>query len=81
MLLDNLQETNNDLGGRADKNLALASLLSVGDGLESISEDGSASHCWLVFGLINTKSASQTGQSVQLRILVLHGTPVCLSPI
>jgi hypothetical protein len=38
------QELDNDLGGRADHDLALASLLGVVDGIEAIVEDGSLDH-------------------------------------
>lgn len=45
MLLHHLQKADDDLGGRADKDLALASLLSVVDVLKSVSEDRGTSHC------------------------------------
>jgi hypothetical protein len=38
------QELDNDLGGRSDQDLALASLLGVVDGIEAIVEDGSLDH-------------------------------------
>lgn len=44
MLLHDLQELDNDLGGRSDQDLALAGLLGVVDALESIVENGSADH-------------------------------------
>lgn len=44
MLLHDLQELDDDLGGRADQDLALARLLGVVDALESIVENGSADH-------------------------------------
>lgn len=36
VLLHNLQELDNDLGGRSDDDLALSTLLSVGKGLQAI---------------------------------------------
>lgn len=44
MLLHDRQELDNDLGGRADHDLALASLLGVVHGVERIVEDGSLDH-------------------------------------
>jgi hypothetical protein len=44
VLLHDLQELGDDLGGRADHDLALAGLLGVVDVLESIVEDGSLDH-------------------------------------
>ena len=44
MLLHDLQELDNDLGGRSDQDLALAGLLGVVDALESIVENGGADH-------------------------------------
>ena len=44
VLLHDRQELDNDLGGRTDQDLALASLLSVVDGVERIVEDGSLDH-------------------------------------
>ena len=44
MLLHHLQELDDDLGARADHDLALASLLGVVDGLERIVEDGCFDH-------------------------------------
>lgn len=44
VLLHDLQELDNDLGGRSDQDLALAGLLGVVDALESIVENGSADH-------------------------------------
>lgn len=38
------QELDNDLGGRADHDLALAGLLGVVDGVERIVENGSLDH-------------------------------------
>lgn len=44
MLLHDLEELDNDLGGRTDQDLTLARLLGVVDALESIVENGSADH-------------------------------------
>ena len=44
VLLHNREELDDDLGGRSDQDLALASLLSVVDGVERIVEDGSLNH-------------------------------------
>lgn len=44
MLLHDLEELDDDLGGRADQDLALAGLLGVVDAVEGIVEDGSADH-------------------------------------
>ena len=46
------QELDDDLGARADEDLALSGLLGVVDGVERIVEDGSADH----FGGIGIKS-------------------------
>lgn len=40
MLLHDVQETDDDLGGRADQDLALAGLLGVVDGVKRIVQDG-----------------------------------------
>lgn len=40
VLLHDVQETDDDLGGRADQDLALAGLLGVVDGVERIVQDG-----------------------------------------
>jgi len=40
VLLHDVQETDDDLGGRTDQDLALASLLGVVDGVERIVKDG-----------------------------------------
>jgi hypothetical protein len=42
--LHDSQELDDNLGGRADQDLALASLLGVVDGIEAIVEDGSLDH-------------------------------------
>jgi hypothetical protein len=44
VLLHDSQELDDDLAGRADQDLALASLLGVVDGVERIVEDGSLDH-------------------------------------
>jgi len=44
VLLHDLEELDNDLGGRADHDLALAGLLGVVEAVERIVEDGSADH-------------------------------------
>lgn len=45
MLLHDREELDNNLGRRADQDLALAALLGVVDGVEGIVEDGSLDHC------------------------------------
>lgn len=44
VLLHDAEELDNDLGGRADQDLALASLLGVVDGVERIVEDRGLDH-------------------------------------
>lgn len=44
MLLHDLEELDNDLGGRADHDLALAGLLGVVEAVKRIVEDGGADH-------------------------------------
>lgn len=44
MLLYDLEELDNDLGGWSDQDLALASLLSVVDALKSVIENGGSDH-------------------------------------
>jgi hypothetical protein len=44
VLLHDGQELDDDLGGRSDQDLSLAGLLGVGDGLESVSENGGSGH-------------------------------------
>ena len=44
MPLHDREELDNDLGGGADEDLALALLLSVDDALEAVVEDGNANH-------------------------------------
>lgn len=45
MLLDHLQEADDHLRGRADKHLALTSLLGVVNALKSVSKNRRTSHC------------------------------------
>lgn len=56
--LHNLEELNDDLGGRSDQDLALASLLGVVDGVERIVENGSADH----FGGVLRRFSSRDGE-------------------
>ena len=44
MALHDLEELDNDLGGRTDQDLALAGLLGVVEAVKRIVEDGSADH-------------------------------------
>jgi hypothetical protein len=44
VLLHNRKELDNDLGGRTDKNLTLATLFGVVDVVQSIVEDRDADH-------------------------------------
>ena len=44
LLLHNLEELDDNLGGGADDDLALAVAFSIGDGLESAGEDGHHGH-------------------------------------
>ena len=44
VLLHDTEELDNDLGRRTDKNLALARLLGVVDGVERIVKDGGLDH-------------------------------------
>jgi hypothetical protein len=44
VLLHNLEELDNNLRGRSEKDLSLATLLSVGHGLKAISEGRHARH-------------------------------------
>jgi len=44
VLLHQGQELDNDLGGRTDQDLALATLLSVVDVVEAVVQDGDADH-------------------------------------
>ena len=49
VLLHLLQELDHDLTGRADEDLTLSTLLSVGDSLEAIGEDRYANHFYKLF--------------------------------
>lgn len=60
MLLHASEELDDDLGGRTDHHLALASLLGVVDGVERIVEDGSADH---FDGIEILKSSDRTRSS------------------
>jgi hypothetical protein len=44
VLLHQRQELDDDLGGRTDQDLALATLLSVVDVVEAVVQDGDADH-------------------------------------
>ena len=45
VLLHDLEELDNDLGSRADDDLTLTAVLSVGDVLEGVVEDRDKNHC------------------------------------
>lgn len=45
VLLHDVQELDDDLGGRTDEDLALAGLLGIVDGVQAIIEDGGLDHC------------------------------------
>jgi hypothetical protein len=68
VLLHDLQELDDDLGGRSDQDLALAGLLGVVDALESIVEDGGADHLGGVvvvvrrFSIRTRKEVSASGE-------------------
>jgi len=42
--LHDSQELDNDLGGRSDEDLSLASLLGIVDGVQAVVKDGSLDH-------------------------------------
>lgn len=44
MALHDLEELDNDLGGRSDQDLTLAGLLGIVDAVKSVVENGSADH-------------------------------------
>lgn len=44
VLLHNLKELNDNLGGRSDDNLTLSALFSIGNGLKAIGEDRHLGH-------------------------------------
>jgi hypothetical protein len=44
MLLHNVQELDDDLGGRTDEDLTLSGLLGVVDGVQAVVENGSLDH-------------------------------------
>lgn len=73
MLLHQGQELDNDLGGRADQDLALATLLSVVDVVEAVVQDGDADHFdMLLYTLKKKKKVHPDGEikSMNTRILV-----------
>lgn len=55
VLLHDLQELDDDLGGGAQEDLALASLLSVGDRLQGVGQNGHAHHCGEGNAVIGTR--------------------------
>jgi hypothetical protein len=69
VLLHDSQELDNDLGGRSDQDLALAGLLGVVHGIESVVENGSANH----FGGVEEKRFSNRAESVEMRYLFVFG--------
>lgn len=58
MLLHNREELDNDLGARADEDLALARLLGIVHGVERIIEDGSADH----LGGVDSRFSNRFGE-------------------
>lgn len=56
--LHDLEELDDDLGGRSDHDLTLASLLGIVDGVESVVENGSADH----FGGVLRRFSSRDGK-------------------
>jgi hypothetical protein len=61
------QELDDDLGGRADQDLALAGLLGVVDGIEAIVEDGSFDH---FDGCLRFSMAEEQLRYLQKKLLV-----------
>ena len=59
MLLHDVQETDDDLGGRADQDLALAGLLGVVDGVQRIVEDGGLDHFG---GVVEMRFSNRVGR-------------------
>lgn len=53
MLLHQGQELDNDLGGRTNQNLALATLLGIVDVVEAIVQDGNTDHFRLYNASVN----------------------------
>jgi hypothetical protein len=53
------QELDNDLGGRADHDLALAGLLGVVDGVERIVENGGLDHFGGVMKILEWRGATE----------------------
>lgn len=66
VLLHDSQELDNDLGGRSDQDLTLASLLGVVDGIESVVENGSANHFDGVVRRFSNR-AGKRGNEVSIR--------------
>lgn len=62
ILLHDLEELDHDLGGRADQNLTLSTLLSVGNGLEAVGEHRHLRHLHST----RTKSGSSSIHSTML---------------
>lgn len=54
--LHDLEELDDDLGGRSDQDLTLASLLGIVDGVERVVEDGGADHFGGLWGMEILKS-------------------------
>jgi len=68
VLLHDLQKFDNDLGGRADEHLSLATLLGINDCVETIAENGDTNH--LVKG-----EEPRAEVAVNLQRYVLHQSP------
>lgn len=64
MLLHHSQELDDDLGRRADENLALARLLGVVDGVERIVENGGLNH----FGDVRRFSMAEGDQGICVEV-------------
>jgi hypothetical protein len=56
--LHDLEELDNDLGGRSDQDLTLAGLLGIVDGVKGVVENGSANH----FGGVIRRFSSRGGK-------------------
>jgi len=61
VLLHDLEELDNDLGGGPDHNLALAALLGIVERVEGIVEDGSADHLGGIVWVEILKSGKKRG--------------------
>lgn len=66
VLLHDSQELDNNLGGRSDQDLALASLLGIVHRIESVVENGSANH----FGGLKARFSNRA-ESVEMRYLLI----------